>query len=313
MKVYLITSAKMEELYIRDWIDYYLSMGIDKIIINDNNKPDYEYPLVPIIKDYIDSGKVIVERYYDTHSLEKEISEKELKFVITYLYNKYKNECDWFLKMDIDEYLEIKETNNDIKKFLSQDKFIGKNIIVFPWLLYKVKPEYLKHYNTLPNSERFTPMTLETHNYYKHKTNFKYVVKSDEMIHACSTHLPSNTNGDENNVYDISKIVFANGDCVDLGYVGQKSDVSYTSTKTNLEYRNYLKSLYKIATIHHYRIKSDEEFFMQFEKMELYNHPAIGKQYEKNKRMYTNLCKTYPEWVDKKNRRDLYAIYFLKK
>ena len=311
MKVYLISSAKMEELYIEDWVNYYLNLGIDKIIINDNNDKDYPYQLKDILKQYIDNGQVIVERYYDTHKLEKETSEKELKFILTWLYNKYKDSCEWMLKMDIDEYLEIPETNNDIRNFLLQDKFNNIDCIVLPWKLYKVKKEYLKYYNRLSNNERFEVKTPEKHKYCKHKQCFKYIIKCPNII-ECSTHLPSNIYVEKDNqiiYYDINKIVFPDGQHINESFYGNKNDTE--NTKDNIIYKEYLYKLYNIAFINHYRYKSDEEFFMQFDKLELYNHPSLGNQYIKNKKLYEDLCLKYPEWADKQNRRDLYKIYFI--
>ena len=65
MKVYIITSAKFEECYIEEWVQYHLNIGFDKIIINDNNPKNYPYNPKDILKKYIDNGQVIVERYYN--------------------------------------------------------------------------------------------------------------------------------------------------------------------------------------------------------------------------------------------------------
>ena len=58
MKVWICAIAKMEELYIREWIEWHKKIGIDHIIIGDNNDSNYDKPLQPIIKDYIDEGYV---------------------------------------------------------------------------------------------------------------------------------------------------------------------------------------------------------------------------------------------------------------
>ena len=69
MNVYIITSAKFEECYIEEWVQYHLNIGFDKIIINDNNPKDYPYNPTDILKKYIDNGQVIVERYYDSFEI----------------------------------------------------------------------------------------------------------------------------------------------------------------------------------------------------------------------------------------------------
>ena len=158
MKVYIITSAKFEELYIEDWIDYHLANGVDKVIINDNNPKDYKYQLKDILKKYIDNGTVIVERYYDlpdalnnNDQIDPLCQDNNIYYCYTWLYNKYKNEFNWVAKLDIDEYLEIPETNNDIKKFLLQKKFDNVLSIKIPSECYGVKYEYSEKYTRLKN------------------------------------------------------------------------------------------------------------------------------------------------------------------
>ena len=125
MNVYIITSAKFEECYIEEWVKYHLSIGFDKIIINDNNPKDYSYNPKDILQKYINNGQVIVERYWDTHNYDEKLHiDVVMPDIYWWLYEKYKNEFDWFAKLDVDEYLEIPETNNNIKEFLQQEKFV---------------------------------------------------------------------------------------------------------------------------------------------------------------------------------------------
>ena len=57
MKVCICTIGKKENLYVREYVDYYKKLGIDKIFIYDNNnKSDEKFDLV--IKDYIENGFV---------------------------------------------------------------------------------------------------------------------------------------------------------------------------------------------------------------------------------------------------------------
>ena len=142
MKAYIITSAKFEECYIEEWVKYHLNIGFDKIIINDNNPKDYQYQLKDILKKYIDDGQVIIEKYWDEHQYnEYENIDNIMADIYLWLYKKYENEFDWVAKLDIDEYLVIKETENNIKTFLQQDKFNNALSIVIPWNVYTVKNE----------------------------------------------------------------------------------------------------------------------------------------------------------------------------
>ena len=49
--------ARLENLYIRDLIAYYLSIGFEKFIIGDNNFPNVE-KLSDVVQDYINNGIV---------------------------------------------------------------------------------------------------------------------------------------------------------------------------------------------------------------------------------------------------------------
>ena len=58
LEIWICAVAKMEELYIREWIIWNKKIGITHIIIGDNNDSNYHIPLQPIIQDFIDEGYV---------------------------------------------------------------------------------------------------------------------------------------------------------------------------------------------------------------------------------------------------------------
>ena len=100
MKVCIIAIAKNEDLYLKEWIDYHLGLGFDKIIIalnDDIYKPPVENPKVQY-EDWSGISPVQVRAY-------------------TTLYEKYQVDYDWMVFFDIDEFL-VLETGNDIKEFL---------------------------------------------------------------------------------------------------------------------------------------------------------------------------------------------------
>lgn len=303
MKVYIITSAKFEECYIEEWVKYHLNIGFDKIIINDNNPKDYTYNPKDILKEYIDKGQVIIERYYDTHKLENCISVYELHKIYTWLYNKYKDEFDWCAKLDIDEYLEIPETNNDIKKFLNQNKFTKCDCILLPWKLYEVKDEYKINYIRLPNNIRFN---YSNKYIYKHKNNFKYIFKNTNNIKSLSTHTPC--------FFD-NKAIYVDSLGNNCEYLFDDTNKEINNINNN-EFNNYLNELYKCGLINHYRYKSVEETINQFTKMELHIYNDKYKfdngklnRYNRFNIQHNELYNKYSYMFDYP--RDLYKIYFL--
>lgn len=117
-KVMLCCIAKMENVYIREFVKYYKDLGFDNICLYDNNDPDGER-FEDVIEDYIKSGFVIL----------KDVRGQKLKQIPSYTecYNQYKNKYDWIAFFDIDEFLHI-DGGMNIKQFLAQDMFNDRGI-----------------------------------------------------------------------------------------------------------------------------------------------------------------------------------------
>jgi hypothetical protein len=49
--------GKLENRYVRELIEYYLNLGVEKFILGDNNDPNTE-KLSDVIQDYINDGTV---------------------------------------------------------------------------------------------------------------------------------------------------------------------------------------------------------------------------------------------------------------
>lgn len=296
MKVYIITSAKYEECYIEEWVQYHLNIGFDKIIINDNNPKDYKYQLKDILKKYIDEGKVIIERYYDTHN-KNDVDEQLIPNAYYWLYNKYKDEFDWFAKLDIDEYLEIPETNNDIKKFLQQDKFNNALSIILNFISYKVKDEYEEYYVRLKNNrDRFIKKSDCFHFIY----DFKSIIKKSEYLCGISLHFAFFNDHNDN----LINYVFSNGDDASkvIGF-DLYSDEIVNNNLRNLN-KKYLDQLVYSCHINHYCCYSIEEQVNHCIKFEANNYKKWCMH-----DTYINLYNEYKEMFD--HPRDLYKIYFI--
>ena len=117
-KVLLCCIGKMENLYIKEFVDYYKSLGFDNICLYDNNDKDGEH-FEDVIKDDIDSGFVILK---DVRGM------KEAQMpCYTKCYNEYRTKYDWIAFFDIDEFLHI-DGNKSIKQFLSNDMYNDRGI-----------------------------------------------------------------------------------------------------------------------------------------------------------------------------------------
>lgn len=119
--------AKLENNYVREWVEHYLSLGFDKVVLYDNNDEDNEYLATPI-QDFINNGYVdlINARGKKSYQLE----------AYNDCYVKYSDVADWVLFVDLDEFLFF-ENVATIQEFISKNKtFDNYNVIAFRWRLY---------------------------------------------------------------------------------------------------------------------------------------------------------------------------------
>ena len=143
----ICTIGKRENLYAKQFIDYYISIGFDKFILGDNNSPNTER-LSDTLQEYINNKKVDIIDLIG-------ISIGPAEFFY-HIYNSYKDRCEWFGFFDFDEYLEMHNEpgkNIDVKKYLSNPAFGKCESIGFNWLM--CSDNNLLHYDKRPLLERF--------------------------------------------------------------------------------------------------------------------------------------------------------------
>ena len=111
--------AKKENRYVREFIEFYKKMKVDKIFLNDNNDINGER-FEEVIQDYINNGFVEIINYRGKISPQLKSYE-----------DCYKNNMglyDWFIFFDVDEFIYLKNYT-DIKTFLKEK--ILKNVKEF--------------------------------------------------------------------------------------------------------------------------------------------------------------------------------------
>ena len=141
--ILLSTIGKKENLYIREFVEYYQRLNFTKIIIFDNNDINgevFEY----ILNDYIKSNyvEIIDIRGFSSAQIA----------VINYCYQKYKKLYDWIAFFDIDEFLYIKD-NLNINKYLYNERFQKCESIIFNWHIYD--DNNLEKYENMTLIKRF--------------------------------------------------------------------------------------------------------------------------------------------------------------
>lgn len=126
-KVALCCIAKCENDYIREYVEHYLSIGVDTVFIYDNNDVDGE-TFDSVIGDYISSGLCVVN----------DVRGKKVCQWSSYAhcYNTYGKEYDWMMFFDCDEFLTITLPGKNVKSFLEMDIFKKYQMIHVNWMCY---------------------------------------------------------------------------------------------------------------------------------------------------------------------------------
>jgi hypothetical protein len=112
IKIALCTMGKKENLYVKEFINYYSKLGIDKIFIFDDNDENTEQ-----ISDVINFKFKKYVKIYKSKKFKLYTQSQQF----TYCYQNNKNKFDWILMVDMDEYLYIK--NDKLKNYLLKPVF----------------------------------------------------------------------------------------------------------------------------------------------------------------------------------------------
>ena len=159
--------GKEENLYVRELINYYLSLGVKKFVLGDNNLPNTE-KLSDVLQDYIKNGIVDIIDIIGSTIGQGDFYGK--------IYQKYKNKCQWLMFFDFDEYLVIHNKYGkhiSIQEYLTYNNFTHCDAILFNWLMYGDNG-YI-YYNKRPLMERFT-----TPDYFNYANKFvKSIVRGN--------------------------------------------------------------------------------------------------------------------------------------
>lgn len=129
LKICLCIIAKDENLYAREFVEYYKKIGYNKIFLYDNNEKYGEH-FEEVINDYIKNKFVQlidfrgIRSKHPQHYAYKDCYEKNNKF-----YN-------WLSFFDMDEYLEINKKYSSIQDFFKDKIFKSCENIKINWLIY---------------------------------------------------------------------------------------------------------------------------------------------------------------------------------
>lgn len=124
MKAVICAIAKFEYDYIKEWVEYHLNLGFDKIVIYDNNDLDGEQ-YDDLLSEFIKKGKVELRDVRGKRAMQRIV------------YNEFYHEgkFDWVAIIDIDEFICLnKEKYKNIKEFIKKKS--NADAIYLYWQTY---------------------------------------------------------------------------------------------------------------------------------------------------------------------------------
>ena len=221
-----VAKGKMENRYVRELVDHYLSIGVEKFYFGDDNSLDGE-KLSDVLQDYIDRKIVKIK---DIRG--KRVSQMEF---YEYSLNKLYYKCKWLIFFDFDEFLEFIDKNMTIQKYLSLEIFNKCDVIKIHWLMYYDND--LVHYDNRTLRERFPNPNKKSFENRFHKSIVRGRKYNGTMWNnATGPHQPNES----------------------LAYVCNNEGKFLKHKPRILENPNY-----KYCYIKHYSMKTVEEFVMK--------------------------------------------------
>ena len=149
IKIALCTMGKDENLYVEEFIAYYVNLGVDHLFIYDDNDNNKEKVYNIIDKKY---------KKYVTIYETKIFNINNQTAAFTECYNNHMKYFDWFIMVDLDEYLYI--VNDTLKGYLSSKRFNKCDFIKINWVIST--DNNLMYYDPRPLFERFKPPYIKS-------------------------------------------------------------------------------------------------------------------------------------------------------
>lgn len=233
MRTLLCGIGKLENRYIREWVEYHRDLGFTNIVLYDNNDIDGEH-FEDVIGDYIENGYVILKNWRG----------RKLAQIPAYnsCYNEFKDQYDWIGFWDIDEFL-VFEKEKTIDEFLSKEIFKNIQSIRVCWKQYtdnglaKANGDYsVKKFTEVFDKNFCIKNGIPTANYYNANTQSKAILRTNiDKIKITSPH-----------VHSVARTVV---------------DAMGRPCKDGIKLGN--TPVWKGAWLNHYRFKTIEEFVEQ--------------------------------------------------
>ena len=129
MRIATVTLTRLGNKYLREFVNHYRSLGVDKMYFYDNNHEN-EPKVNEVLQDYADEGFVEIIPYdYISHEGEESTQHRAYRD----FYANHGNEFDYIGFVDDDEYLII-NSGKSINEFFENELYQDRNGVCFPMI-----------------------------------------------------------------------------------------------------------------------------------------------------------------------------------
>lgn len=153
--------SKQENRYIKEFVDYYKKLNVNKIFLYDNNDINGEH-FENILSNYTKLNYVEIYNYRGKYKPQFQ--------AYNHCYINNNKDFKWIAFFDTDEYLHI-NLDTDINKFLALPRFKKCSSILINWRYYGDNDNI--YYDPRPLQERFTKPFY-----------FNYINKMDQYLYC---------------------------------------------------------------------------------------------------------------------------------
>ena len=258
LKVALCVVGKKENLYAKEYVNYYKDLGYNHIYIYDNNDLNTE-KFEDVLQEEINSSFVSIINVRGKGTPQC--------YAYKHCYEKNNKNYDWLSFFDFDEFLEVRPQAKNIQDFLSNKRYDKCVNIKINFLFYS--DNELLYYDPRPVQQRFTTPLYKEYNNRVIKSTVRGGLPKNYWSLGCTPHTSARNVTSCNSMGEILHPNSGGNNRINYTYAALK----HYYTKTVEEYANksrrgdaYIpigwdlnRKYYKIKNYFHYNKKTIEK------------------------------------------------------
>ena len=180
MKTCICVIIKDEVEYLDEWLSWHLNLGVDEIFLYEDYGSKSHLDIVKHYGDRVHLNSIdIIFNSSDPNKNVIDTGERTQIQLFNYFPKRYKNDFDWILFNDLDEFLILKQPLHDLLK-----EYDDKPGILLKWKWYSANGHIKKpEGKVMDNYTKSVTSTFDYHWGYKSFMNCKNWTYWEKMLH----------------------------------------------------------------------------------------------------------------------------------